>query len=70
MSIKTKIMNIITDHPKFVTFGIGLAITFAIGTAIGMLGHDQMAFAGYNHANTGSGGAAGINHATGGSGGP
>ena len=27
----------ITSHPKFVTFGIGLAITFVIGTAIGMI---------------------------------
>ena len=30
-------MNIITAHPKLVTFGIGLAITFVIGTAIGMV---------------------------------
>jgi hypothetical protein len=28
MSLKTKIMNILTAHPKFVMFGIGLAITF------------------------------------------
>ena len=26
-----------TAHPKLVTFGIGLAITFVIGTAIGMV---------------------------------
>ena len=45
MSIKTKIMNIITAHPKLVTFGIGLAITFAIGTTIGMLDYGQMVFA-------------------------
>jgi hypothetical protein len=52
MSLKTKIMNIITAHPKLVTFGIGLAITFVVGTAIGMVDHQQ-AFASihqYNHA--------------------
>jgi hypothetical protein len=32
-------MEIITAHSKLVTFGIGIAITFAIGTAIGMLNH-------------------------------
>ncbi len=37
MSIKSKIMNMITAHPKLVTFGIGLAITFVGGTAIGMI---------------------------------
>ena len=41
MSLKDKIMNIISAHPKFVTFGIGLAITFVVGTAIGMLNHNQ-----------------------------
>jgi uncharacterized membrane protein len=41
MSFKDKIMNIITAHPKLVTFGIGLAITFVIGTAIGMVEHNQ-----------------------------
>jgi hypothetical protein len=46
MSIKTKIMNIITAHPKLVTFGIGLAIAFVIGTAIGMVdANHQLAFA-------------------------
>ena len=38
-------MNAISAHPKLVTFGIGLAITFAIGTAIGMIDHSHMAFA-------------------------
>ena len=37
MSLKDKIINIITTHPKLVTFGIGLAITFVVGTAIGMI---------------------------------
>jgi hypothetical protein len=41
MSFKDKIMNIVLGHPKLVTFGIGLAITFVIGTAIGMLDHNQ-----------------------------
>jgi len=41
MSIKTKIMNIITAHPKLLTFGIGLGITFVIGTATGMLDNNQ-----------------------------
>jgi hypothetical protein len=42
MSLKTKIMNLLTAHPKLVTFGIGLAITFVIGTAIGMVDHQQV----------------------------
>jgi len=45
MSFKDKIMNIITAHPKVVTFGIGLGITFVIGTAIGMVDHQQVASA-------------------------
>ena len=43
MSTKQKILSAISAHPKFVAFGIGLAITFAIGTAIGMLDHSHMA---------------------------
>ncbi len=46
MSIKDKIMNIVIGHPKIVMFGIGLGITFAIGLAIGMMDHNQLAFAG------------------------
>jgi hypothetical protein len=42
MSLKSKIMNTVTAHPKLVTFGIGLAITFVIGTAIGMVDHLQV----------------------------
>jgi hypothetical protein len=41
MSIKTKIMNIVTAYPKLLTFDIGLAITFVIGAAIGMADHNQ-----------------------------
>lgn len=36
-------MNAIAAHPKLVTFGIRLDITFVIGTAIGMV--DNQAFA-------------------------
>ena len=35
-------MNIMTAPPKLVTFGTGLAITFVVGTAIGMLDHNQV----------------------------
>jgi hypothetical protein len=45
MLLKDKIMNKITEHPKLVIFGIGLAVTFVIGTAIGTVDHNQ-AFAG------------------------
>jgi hypothetical protein len=34
-------MNVVTAHPKLVTLGIGLTITFVIGTAIGMLENNQ-----------------------------
>jgi hypothetical protein len=40
-------------HPKLVTFGIGFAITFVIGTAIGMVDHNQVFARGisqHNHA--------------------
>jgi hypothetical protein len=56
MSIKDKIMDIVTAHPKLVTFGIGLGITFVIGTAIGMLDHNQLAFAGNGQRSNPTGG--------------
>jgi len=37
MSLKQKLLNTVSAHPKLVTFGLGLAITFAVGAAIGML---------------------------------
>jgi hypothetical protein len=40
MSIKNKIVNVMAAHPKFVTFVIGLGITMAVGTAIGMFDHN------------------------------
>ena len=49
MSLKSRIIENITSHPKLVTFGFGFAITFAIGTAIGMFDHNQ-AFAFNNQA--------------------
>jgi hypothetical protein len=45
MLIKDKFMNMITAHPKIVTLGIGLGIIFVIGTAIGMVYHNQQVFA-------------------------
>jgi hypothetical protein len=48
MSIKQKILNAIATHPKLATFAIGLAITMAVGAAIGMLDHSHMALA-YGH---------------------
>ena len=59
MSIKDKIMNIVIGHPKMVTLGIGLGITFAIGLAIGMIDHGQMAFAGSRQSGSSSGGGGG-----------
>ena len=45
MSFKDKIMNILIARPKLVTLGIGLAITFVVGTAIGMVDHQQLSAA-------------------------
>jgi hypothetical protein len=42
MSLKQRILDSITDHPKIATFGIGLIITFAIELAIGMLDHNPV----------------------------
>lgn len=57
MTLKTKIMNMVASHPKLLTFGIGLAITFVIGTAIGMVDHNQaFAFTGGGNSNGGNGG--------------
>jgi quinol-cytochrome oxidoreductase complex cytochrome b subunit len=40
--LKEKVLSSITAHPKLALFGIGLAITFMIGTAIGMVEHGQI----------------------------
>jgi hypothetical protein len=42
MSLKDKIMNMITAHPKLVMFGIGLGITFVIGAALGLIDQNQV----------------------------
>ncbi len=41
MSLKDKIMNIMIIHPKIITLGIGLAVTFAAGMVIRMVNHNQ-----------------------------
>ena len=48
MSIKQKLLNTITIHPKLVTFGVGIALTMAVGTAIGMLDHGHIALLAVN----------------------
>jgi len=45
-SLKQKIINTITAHPKIAFFGIGLAITFVVGAAIGMISPEQVLAAG------------------------
>ena len=50
MSLKTKIMNVVTAHPKLVTFGIGLAVTFVVGAILGAVSPEQV-FAKGNHFN-------------------
>ena len=41
MSVKQKILNAIATHPKLATFAIGLAITMAIGIAVGTVETQQ-----------------------------
>jgi hypothetical protein len=43
MSIKQKVLNTISAHPKLSAIGIGLAITMAIGVATGTLDHQAFA---------------------------
>jgi hypothetical protein len=45
MSAKQNILDRVSAHPKIVKLGIGLAITMAIGAAIGILEHSKVAFA-------------------------
>jgi hypothetical protein len=44
-------LNSITAHPKLVTFGIGLTVTFVIGIAIGMVDNNQAFAAGIGNGN-------------------
>jgi hypothetical protein len=46
MSIKSKIIKVVVNHPKIVTFGIGLAVTFGIGLVTGLIEGPHQAFAG------------------------
>jgi hypothetical protein len=57
MSFKDKIMNVVIGHPKLVTFAIGFAVTFAIGTIIGMLDHNQAFASGYGRQSSSNGGS-------------
>lgn len=52
MPFKDKITNVIAAHPKLVTFGIGVAITFIVGTAIGAVDHNQAFAQGISQQNT------------------
>ena len=52
MSFKDKIMKVVITHPKLVTLGIKLFVTFAIGIAIGTVDHNQ-AFATLTNTNNG-----------------
>ena len=45
MSIKQKLLDTIEGHPKLVAFSIGLGLTIAIGTVIGMFDHSHLASA-------------------------
>lgn len=55
-TIKQKLLNAIFTHPKLATFAIGLAITMAIGTVLGMLDHSHTAFAATSQSNVNTGG--------------
>jgi hypothetical protein len=45
-------MNILTAHPTLVTFGIALGITFVVGTAIGLVDHNQAFASSSSHQST------------------
>jgi hypothetical protein len=55
MSFKDKILNIVNAYRKLATLGIGLAITFVVGTSIGMVDHNNIAMAtGGSHSSGGT----------------
>jgi hypothetical protein len=51
MSLKTKdkFMDLLASHPRLVTFGLGLAITFLIGTIIGMINDPTHTASAFHH---------------------
>jgi hypothetical protein len=53
MSLVQKVRNAISAHPRVTTtaavFGIGLAITFVVGSVIGVFDHSHIAFATQNN---------------------
>ena len=48
MISKHKILLALTTHPRLLTFGIGLAVTFTIGALIGTLDSSHSAYAANN----------------------
>jgi len=47
MGMKSKILSAIVNHPKLVTFGIVLAVTFGISLATGLVSlHEALASGG------------------------
>jgi hypothetical protein len=44
MSLKQKMLNVITQHPKIVTLGIGLVIATMVGIGMGAV-DNHMAYA-------------------------
>ncbi len=52
-TLKEKVMGTITAHPKLLTLGIGLAVTFVIGTAMGLVDHSLAFASALNFGNTG-----------------
>jgi hypothetical protein len=54
-SLKEKVLDSITAHPRLAKFDIGLAITFVVGTAIGMLEHHNLAYANVDSHGNGNG---------------
>jgi hypothetical protein len=59
MSLRQKLIDLMTAHPKLATFAIGLAITMAVGTAIGMVDNQHLAFASGGTKSSSSGGGGG-----------
>jgi hypothetical protein len=63
--IKQKLLNAVSAHPKLVTFAIGLALIMAVGTAIGILDQQHLAFAASSSTGSGGSGTPGASGAAG-----